>query len=489
MLTSAKNPKVASAARLRKRAYREEAGRFLLEGAQAVGEALTAERLEVLFTSDDLDPFAVRARHAGVETHHVSDEVVRRLTSTVTPQALVGVAAYLDVTLDDALTSAFSDEGGGCAVLLHEVRDPGNAGTVLRSADAAGAGGVAFSSTSVDPYNPKTIRASAGSVFHVPLVRGVETSEGIELARSRGARILAMAAGGATDLYTTDLSGPVVFVFGNEAHGLPDAIATAADATVRVPLSGRAESLNLAAAATVCLFEWQRRRVRSAEALENIISAAAHDIRSPLTAMKGFGYALERRWDSMSEDQRSLMLQGIVHDADRMDTILRMLVDAARVVGGTLEVFREQVDVGDLVRAVSEAQRRDPDHPSVEWTGDAGSVFVDPARLKTTLLAFCESLVWWGRDGSIVVHAVTDGSTLTLQASRPVADLPDDDVEALFRPRRPGEGAGTKIGLFVARGVAEAQGGRCWGAVEGGRLVFGLELPAGPEGPQAGSAG
>ena len=480
MLTSAKNPKVANAARLRKRAFREDARRFLLEGAQAVGEALEAGRLETLFTTDELDPLAVRVRHAGIETYHVADEVVRRLTSTVTPQGIVGVADFLDVGVGPVLETAFS-EGEGCIALLHQVRDPGNAGTVLRSVDAAGAGGIVFSETSVDVYNPKTVRASAGSVFHVPVVRGASTIDAIERAKGAGARVLAMAAEGSSDLYRTDLSGRVVLVFGNEAQGLPDDVAGAADAVVRVPQSGRAESLNLAAAATVCLFEWQRRRLRSGEALESIVTAAAHDIRSPLTAMKGFGYALERRWDAMTEEQRAMMLQGIVHDADRMDTILRMLVDAARVVGGTLEVFREQVDVGNLVRSVAQAQRRDPDHPGVEWVGQVQTVFADPARLKTTLQAFCGSLVWWGSEGPIVIDAEMRGATLVLRASRPVEDLTDDEADGLFQPRRPGEGAGSKIGLFVARGVAEAQGGRCWGSVENGRLVFHLELPAGPD--------
>lgn len=477
MLTSAKNPRVAAASRLRKRALRDRDGKFLLEGAQAVIEALEAGRLEVLFTADALDPIAVRAGQAGIETHHVADAVVRHLTSTVTPQALVGVASFLDLSLGHAMSAAFSDESG-CAALLHEIRDPGNAGTVLRSADAVGAGAVAFSQTSVDVYNPKTIRASAGSVFHLPIVKGVATLDAIAQAKDLGARVLAMAGDGETDLYRTDLSSPVLFVFGNETRGLPDDIAAAADDTVRVPQSGRAESLNLAAAATVCLFEWQRRRLRAAEALESIIGAAAHDIRSPLTAMKGFGYALERRWDTMSEEQRTLMLQGIVHDADRMDTVLRLLVDAARVVDGNLEVFPEQVDVGALVHSVAEAQRRDPDHPPIEWVGPAGTVFTDPARLKTALLVFFESLVWWGRSGAIVVDARISGGRLLLRAMRPVERLTDDDVEALFTPRRPGEGAGSKIGLFVARGVAEAQGGRCWGSVDEGLLVFHLELPA-----------
>jgi len=483
VLTSAKNPKVASAARLRKRGFRDQERLFLVEGAQAVSEALAAGRLETLFTTDPLDPLAVRAAQAGVQTHHVTDRVVRHLTSTVTPQALVGVAPFVDVGLEAALAQAYESEGGGCVALLHEIRDPGNAGAVLRSCDASGTGAVVFSATSVDVYNPKTVRASAGSVFHLPVAREAATLEAVANAQALGARVLATTPEAATDLYRTDLSGPVMFVFGNEAHGLSPEVVAAADAVVRVPQSGRAESLNLAAAATVCVFEWQRRGLRSAEALENIVSAAAHDIRSPLTAMKGFGYALERRWSAMDESQRAMMLQGIVHDADRMDTILRLLVDAARVVGGDLELFREQVDVAELVGAVAVAQRRDPDHPPVDWHGGAVTAFVDPSRLRTTILTFCESLVWWGSEGAIRVDASMQGGVLRVQASRPVSDLADDEVEALFLPRRPGAGAGTKIGLFVARGVAEAQGGRCWATVSRGRLTFHLELPAGPEAP------
>ncbi|HEX7247144.1 MAG TPA: TrmH family RNA methyltransferase [Actinomycetota bacterium] len=481
MLTSPRNPRVATAARLRKRAFREHDRRFLLEGAHVVREALRAGRLEMLFTDTDAEPLAVQARQSGVVTVHVAADVVRHLTSTVTPQALVGVAGFLDVGLDEALDAAFApDPHGGCLALLHEVRDPGNAGTVLRSADAAGAAAVVFSETSVDVYNPKTVRASAGSIFHLPVVRGAETLETIERARAAGGRVLAMTGDGDSDLYRTDLSGPVVFVFGNEAHGLPGEVLAAADARVRVPQSERAESLNLAAASSVCLFEWKRRRSQSPETLENIIGAAAHDIRSPLTAMKGFGYALERRWDSMTEEQRALMLQGIVHDADRMDTVLRQLVDAARVLAGTLEIFREQVDVGALVAGLAQSQRRDPDHPPVEWVGGDVTVFADPLRLKTAVLAFCESLVWWGTEGSITVAAEAGDGTLRLRASRPASGLTPDDVEALFTPRKPGEGAGSKIGLFAARGVAAAQGGRCWGSVDGGTLTFHLELPPDP---------
>jgi RNA methyltransferase, TrmH family len=456
---------------LRKRAFRETDRRFLVEGAQSVSEGLQQPGcLETVFVTDELDPVAVRTREAGVEAVGVSAEIMAKLTSTVTPQGIVGVAQFLDVGLNDLPTD-------GCITVLHEVRDPGNAGTVLRSADAAGVGGIVFSATCVDVYNPKTVRASAGSVFHLPVVRGVETPEAVSHLRDRGFRVLAMAANGEHDLHRTDLNGPLAFVFGNEARGLPDDVLALADQVVRVPIWGKAESLNVAAAASVCLFEWARRRARQGEALESIISAAAHDIRSPLTAMKGFGYALEKRWGQMTDEQRGIMLAGIVHDADRMDTILRQLLDAARVVGGNLELFPEETNLSDLVAAITAQRLRDPDHPPIEWAGHDDRIFLDPSRLKTTIVAYVDSLVWWGREGPVKVEASNRDGLLHVTVSRQGTELTTEEADALFTPRREGSGGGSKIGLFVARGVAESQGGRAWGAVSGGRLQFHLELP------------
>ena len=471
MITSARNPKVAQAVRLKKHAFREEDRRFLAEGPQAVREALAGEgRLEALFAVNEIDPLVVQAGRSGAEVHLVSEDVMGRLTSTVTPQGLVGVVPHVDVGLEALAT--------GCVAVLHEVRDPGNAGTVLRSADAAGAEGVVFTETSVDVYNPKTVRASAGSLFHLPVVRGVSTSDALAHLRGRGFRILAMSADGTEDIYDEDLWGPVAFVFGNEAHGLPEEVIRQADAVVRVPHAGRAESLNLAAAATVCLFEWARRRRHgSREALETIVAASAHDIRSPLTAMKGFGYALVKRWDAMTDEQRAMMLQGIVYDADRMDTIVRQLVDAARVVAGSLELFPEQIDPAQLVHDLGEHLRRDPDHPGLDWRGTVGTVLVDPARLRTTLLAYIEAEVWWAREGEITIEAEREGALLRLRVIRGGAEVDAEGADQLFLPRKPGTGSGSKIGLFVARGVVEAQGGRTWAEVVDGHLVFHLELP------------
>ena len=475
MLTSAKNQKVVAAVRLKKRSLREEEQRFLVEGAQAVAEALAEDgRLLSLFVSDELDPLAVRARQAGVPVEQVSERVMERLTSTVTPQGVVGIAPFVDVRLDDMLPP-------GAVAVLHEVRDPGNAGTILRSADAAGAEGVVFAGSSVDAYNPKGVRASAGSIFHVPVVRDVGTEDAISSLRAKGFSVIAMDMHGDEDLFETELPRSTAFVFGNEAHGLPSEILEAADHRVRVPHAGRAESLNLAAAATVCLFEWVRRGRTSADTLEELVAAAAHDIRSPLTAMKGFGYALGKRWVDMTADQRDLMLDGILYDVDRMDTIVRQLVDAARVMSGRFQAYVELADIGDLVRQVAEQQGRDPEHPPIEWTGDGEKVLIDAGRLRTTLFGFAEALVWWGSEGPIRVGSKVHGGRLVVSASRDTSTPVDAD--SLFEARRPGTGGGSKIGLYVARRVAEAQGGRAWGELTDGRLTLHVELPIAGRGP------
>ena len=251
MITSVRNPRVAAALKLHKRAFREREHAFLVEGAQVLGEALSGPGggLSTLFHAQPSHELVERAAKAGAETIHVSEEVLERLARTVTPQGFVGVAAFVDVALADV------PERPSCVAVLHAVRDPGNAGTVLRSADAVGADAVVFTSTSVDVYNEKTVRSSAGSLFHLPVVRGAALPEAVGAARAAGLTVL--AADGAGERELTDLpelAGPTAWLFGNEAWGLPAETGALADARVRIPISPRAESLNLAAAAAVCLF-------------------------------------------------------------------------------------------------------------------------------------------------------------------------------------------------------------------------------------------
>lgn len=253
VISSVRNARIAAALRLQRRAFRDEDRRFLVEGAQAVGEALGAGALRTLYVTSADNPLVLRASASGIEVILVSEHVMERLTATVTPPGLLGIADFLDVDLDAV------SGGSGCVAVLHAVRDPGNAGTVLRSADAAGADAVVFTDGSVDPYNPKAVRASAGSLFHLPVVRSAATADAVAALRGRGHAVLAMDARGPVTLDDVDLDRPVAFLFGNEAWGLPPEVRDLADQVVRVPISERAESLNLAAAATVCLFEWARR--------------------------------------------------------------------------------------------------------------------------------------------------------------------------------------------------------------------------------------
>jgi TrmH family RNA methyltransferase len=199
---------------------------------------------------------------SALRVHEVSPAIMKRLAATVAPQGPVAVCGFVDAPLASLALEA------GPIVVLIEVRDPGNLGTIVRTADAAGAAGVVVSAKSVDVYNEKAVRASAGSIFHLPIVREAEPRVVLSALRERGAAILAAAADGQHDLYDDGvaslLGGPVALVLGNEARGLDPAIRALADATVRIPMRGPAESLNLAAAAAVILFEVARQRRGSA---------------------------------------------------------------------------------------------------------------------------------------------------------------------------------------------------------------------------------
>jgi TrmH family RNA methyltransferase len=255
-ITSVRSARVQAARRLAKRAFRIREGRFLAEGPQAVREALgrPGTVVELFVTRDGADRHPeIVAAAAGAPVHAVSGEVMAALGQTVTPQGLVAVCTVLD----RPLATVLDDRPRLLAVLAH-ARDPGNAGTVIRTADAAGADAVLLTGDSVDPYNGKCVRASAGSIFHLPISVGGAVEGDLPALRGAGLRVLAADGHGERDLDEASeaglLDGPTAWVFGNEAWGLPDATRALADEVVRVPIHGRAESLNLATAAAVCLY-------------------------------------------------------------------------------------------------------------------------------------------------------------------------------------------------------------------------------------------
>lgn len=202
------------------------------------------------------------AARSGAACRYITDEAAAGLSETVTPQGLIAVAELPRASLAEALASPARLPGHRVVVVLVEARDPGNAGTVIRTADAAGADLVVLAGDSVDPWSGKCVRASAGSILHLPIVDGVDADDVLTHLRGAGCRIVATEGRSGTPLYSPQasdiLTGDHAWLFGNEAHGLPPRLARTADISIGVPVYGRAESLNLAAAAAVCLYESAR---------------------------------------------------------------------------------------------------------------------------------------------------------------------------------------------------------------------------------------
>jgi TrmH family RNA methyltransferase len=265
VITSPSNPAVRAARKLARPSSRARAeGRFLLEGPEGIRAALEAgHRPDSLLATE-----RAAARHAGLvnlarqrgaQVTLVAEPVLSALAATTTPQGLVAVLPNVARPLRELPPAP------RLVCVLAEVRDPGNAGTVLRAADAFGADAVVTTRGSVDLQSPKAARAAAGSLFHLPVVAGAPWPELAAALRERGLRLVGADPHAQATIDQAPLGEPVALVLGNEAHGLPAEIAAGLDQVVRVPLAGRAESLNLAAAAAVLLYEASRAQREAAD--------------------------------------------------------------------------------------------------------------------------------------------------------------------------------------------------------------------------------
>jgi TrmH family RNA methyltransferase len=244
-----------------RRSARQAERRFVVEGATLLAEAGRAGAvIEAVFldaveaTPTERDQ-ALASSEAGAQVFELQRGVLARVCDAVSPQPIAAIVANLDIPVDD-----LESRNGGLVVVCAYVSDPGNLGTILRSAWAAGAGAVVCCAGSVDVYNPKTVRSSAGALFHVPVVAGAQAPEVLDLMRSWGLRTWATAARGGMDYTDTDLSEPTALVFGNESRGLAGSISNRVDGTLSIPMAGSAESLNVGAAAAVLCFEAARQR-------------------------------------------------------------------------------------------------------------------------------------------------------------------------------------------------------------------------------------
>ncbi|MET4159879.1 RNA methyltransferase [Agromyces sp. PvR057] len=259
MLENPRSPRVRSVAKLAKKASRSETGLFLLEGPQAVSEALRFRPelvLELFATPTAVErhpEIVAAAEEVDLELEYVTEEVLESMADTVTPQGFVAVCRQFPTAVKDVFAASPK-----LIAILEEVRDPGNAGTIVRAADAAGADAVVFTGRAVDLYNPKVVRSSTGSIFHVPVAVGADLADVLVRARAAGLTVLAADVKG-DDLLAARTDGvlakPTAWLFGNEARGLLDEQLELADRVVTVPIYGHAESMNLATAASVCLYE------------------------------------------------------------------------------------------------------------------------------------------------------------------------------------------------------------------------------------------
>lgn len=249
VLTSTRNERVRAVASLHRRKGRLEHGRFLVEGQHPVAEALADGWVEEVFC---LPQDAGRWQDRAPRLTLVDERVLAHLSDATTPQGVVAVAGIRTAELDDVV-------GRGILVVLCGAADPGNVGTIIRTADAVGAAGVVLGAGSVDPFNPKVVRSTAGSITHVPLVVDVDPVGVVAACTAAGQR--AVGLDGAATRRTDDpgvLRPPVALVMGSEAHGIPESVRATLETLVSLPVYGRAESLNLAVATSVALYEAAR---------------------------------------------------------------------------------------------------------------------------------------------------------------------------------------------------------------------------------------
>jgi RNA methyltransferase, TrmH family len=243
---------VAAAVKLHRQIVRRRAARFLAEGPNLVEAALRRGLVsEVFATESAMKRFD--GMLAGAPVHLVTERAAKALSETVTPVGLVAVCSVPEVGLADVVA-----DGPRLVAVGVEISEPGNAGTLIRIADAMGADAVVLAGNSVDPYNGKCLRASAGSIFSIPVITEPDAAQVVSGLGEAGLQVLATTVDGEVSLDDADLSRPTAWLFGPEAHGLPADLAAIATHRVRIPMPGNAESLNVASAAAICLYQSAR---------------------------------------------------------------------------------------------------------------------------------------------------------------------------------------------------------------------------------------
>ena len=277
LITSVNNQRVKDIADLKQKKYRMESGLFFAEGLRAVQEAVQyAEVTDLFFTAAEekkLTEILNAAKEKGARLYQADDKVMAKLSDTKTPQGVLAVIRIPEQSLqklrpgvmlriaDKQNQSArVETDNNAPVIILDRIQDPGNLGTMIRTADAVGALGIILLEGCVDAYSPKVVRASMGSLFHLPVVQEIFPEEALTWCYRHGYEPAATAMKGATNLYKADISKKMAFIFGNEANGVSEELQAAAETRLFIPMAGLTESMNVAMAAGIVLFEGLRQR-------------------------------------------------------------------------------------------------------------------------------------------------------------------------------------------------------------------------------------
>lgn len=260
-LTGSQNPLIKEVRTLKNKDSREERSLYFIEGTRFVEEALKENvNIKYIVASDTFlsntgsSGLLERINGASLSSYEIPDSLFSSISDTKTPQGILAVLPMERKQLKDAVIK------GGLLVILDTIKDPGNMGTIIRTADAAGCSGIIIPDGCVDVYNPKVLRSTMGSVFHVPIYHSSTITEAMNIARENGFLLCASHLEGSVSIYETDLSGQVALVIGSEAEGIGKQTAKDSDLLIRIPMEGRAESLNASVAAGIIIFEAMRQR-------------------------------------------------------------------------------------------------------------------------------------------------------------------------------------------------------------------------------------
>lgn len=249
MITSITNPQVKEVVQLQtKPRARRDSGLFVAEGLRLV-EEIPERNLVKAFFSEESDP-RIRELAGRLHAEEVSENVLRKMSSTQTPQGIIAIVRKPEWSLDDI--------GGKTIMILEDIQDPGNLGTIIRTGEGAGIGGIIVTRGTADITNPKTVRSTMGSIFRVPFAVTDDIHETIRLLRQRGFSIYAAALESSIPYDEPDYTHPSAFLVGNEGNGLTAAARAEADKAVRIPMGGKVESLNAAIASAILMYEVRR---------------------------------------------------------------------------------------------------------------------------------------------------------------------------------------------------------------------------------------